>query len=240
MLSKLNPLVATLISIGLLTGVAQAQAKTYVLKDPVTQKPLANTPYFLFFNGDSTQPKPLMTDAKGRTKANQKRIKDAEGGSLPLKVSRAHQMYSGDAKDFNNPLNDNILVRAQGDGAQVFVTSLNNLASDAYQNTNQQLVSSGTPYVIWNRESHQAVCGDANTQGYSNAYFVDDSAQWYTNSMAFTLKNRQPCAEIAQVLTRWVYGQNEGDAAYGDVYVRQHFAMSDAQMVEVRKFLMVR
>ena len=230
-----NTLFAALVTIFLLSNTSQAIAKTsatahnlYVLLDPTTGQAQPQTPYFLFFRGDEMQAGPLMTDAKGRTQPINALNKTMMGAHLPLILNLTYQAEPIN-RDFNDPNNKNILVKAQGQGSQIFIMSLNGLTGGTPMNWSSTTVQSGTPYVIWNRATSQAVCGQANKQGYSQAYFVDDSKNWYDNRYAFLLKDNQSCATIAQSIGQWLSSKNPAEQAQGAQFVKSHFVLTPMQ-----------
>ena len=237
MLNKPRSLTLALSAIFLFT-LPVVQAAQYVLLDPVTDKALPRTPYFLFFNGDSPQAKPLMTDAKGRTSAAKRVIgKDNGTTPLPLELSRAHPMGSG--TNFKDPLNDSILVRAVGDGAQVFVKNLNNVASSGYANPADGILPEGSPYAIWQAATGEVLSGTTNMQGYSNAYFVNDSASWYTSAYAFILRTPDDCTQVRQGTINRL-SSDPTTNAQGEVYVQQHFMLTIDEQAKARKNLVMR
>ena len=238
-----NILFAALMTIFLMSNATQAIAKTstsaqkqYVLLDPTTGQAQPQTPYFLFFRGDEMQAGSLMTDAKGRTQPINSLNKTTTGAHLPLILNLTYQAEPIN-RDFNDPNNKNILVKAQGQGNQVFIMNLNGLAGGSATNWGATTVPSGTPYVIWNRATSQAVCGQANKQGYSNAYFVDDSKNWYDNRYVFLLKDNQSCATVAQSIGQWLNSKNPAEQAQGEQFVKSHFVLTPVQYDQAYKTL---
>ena len=199
-----NTLFAALVTIFLLSNTTQAIAKTratahkqYVLLDPTTGQAQPQTPYFLFFRGDEMQAGPLMTDAKGRTQPINALNKTMMGAHLPLILNLTYQAEPIN-RDFNDPNNKNILVKAQGQGSQIFIMSLNGLTGGTPMNWSSTTVQSGTPYVIWNRATSQAVCGQANKQGYTDE--IKNAAQATVDSAKQTLHNQTLTEDVSQYM----------------------------------------
>jgi tetratricopeptide (TPR) repeat protein len=73
---------------------AQAKEATFTLTDPVTDAPLANTPYLMGSQGEPAQKAPLLTDAQGKTRPSAKEpqilVQAVEKGAPYLIFNRAN------------------------------------------------------------------------------------------------------------------------------------------------------
>ena len=170
---------------------------------------------------------PLQTDAKGRTQPLDKPNTNTTGAHLPLILNMTYETGVLN-RDFNDASNKNILVQAQGQGREIFIMNLNGLVDGQHTDVVANVVG-GTPYVIWNKATSQTVCGQTNKQGYSNAYFVDDSPSWYDNRYAFLLNSNQPCAHIAQSMMQWLHSKNPDEQILAAQFVKSNFVLSPAQ-----------
>ena len=236
-------LLAAFVAILFMSNTIQASAKAnlgsntrYQLLDPATGRIQPRTPYFLFFTGGAMQAKPLITDEKGRTQPFNSKNKTISGEELPLIMNLTYQAGKVN-RDFNDPNNNNILVQAEGQGSQVFIMTLNGLAGGNNTKVSTANVLGGTPYAIWNKATSQAVCGKANKQGYSHAYYVDDSKSWYDNHYAFILKSNQPCAAISLSLNQWLFSKDPVEQSRGEQFVKDNFALTTEQYDQAYKNL---
>ena len=230
-----NTVLTTLAMFFVIGSATQATAQTsatassrYTLLDSTTAQAQPNTPYFLFFRGDGIQTTPLMTDAQGRTQPINAKDQSTSGAHLSKILNMTYQTGALN-RDFNDPNNQNILVKAEGQGSQIFMMSLNGLVDGNSMNGIPTNVMNGTPYVIWNKATSQAVCGQTNKQGYSHAYFVDDSKSWYDNSHAFLLRSNQPCDTVAQSITQWLSSSEPTLQMHGEQFVKTNFNLTPAQ-----------
>ncbi|AXF85289.1 hypothetical protein DTO96_101019 [Ephemeroptericola cinctiostellae] len=205
------------------TGAAQAkrvnpnalpnQQVQYVLTDPVSDLPLANTPYVLMTpHGNKEVPiKPMLTDDKGRTRE----VKEA-------------QKY-----DLTDPAAPVVLVQAEGNGSQLLLLNLNDANRDPTEADAGEVVPShvpkAAPYMIWNKDSNQALCGRANAQGFTQAYFVPANGVWNEGNYILHLKNGASCAD-ARVAMAELNDDMDSDAfERGHAYAREHFVLTNKQ-----------
>lgn len=204
-------------------GVAQAkrvnpntlpnQSVSYVLTDPVSDLPLTNTPYVLMVPHGQKEAKikPMMTDDKGRTQV----LKDAQ------------------AYDLTDPAAPVVLVPAEGNGSQLLLLNLNDASRDPAETGSEVSVTrdvlKAAPYMIWNKDSNQALCGHANTQGFTNAYFVEANSAWDDGNYILRLKDGASCADARTAMAELNNGMDSEAFEQGHAYARKHFVLTDKQ-----------
>lgn len=186
-----------------------AASHQYVLKDPVSHDILTSEPYFLM-------------DLSGKTKkAHQEGISDNQGRTAAV---------SGKFYDLNDPVAPIVLVRAEGNGTAVTLRNLND-ASFAAIDPSKKHVPEGAPYVFFNAYNNQALCGFANKQGFTQAYFVNPNNAWNDKAGVFLLKDhagQTPCASTRKALVQ-VFDGTDSDAFFqGLAYVKKHLVMEES------------
>lgn len=76
---------------------AQAKEATFTLTDPVTDAPLANTPYLMGSQGEPAQKAPLLTDAQGKTRPSAKEpqiLVQAEGSGKEIFITNLNRIQT--------------------------------------------------------------------------------------------------------------------------------------------------
>ena len=205
-------------------GVAQAkrvnpnavpnQLMRYVLTDPVSDLPLARTPYVLMtpHQKKGALIKPVLTDDEGRTQ-----------------LVKEPQTY-----DLTDPAAPVVLVQAEGNGSQLLLLNLNDANRDPAEaevmGALPSRVPKAAPYMIWNKDSNQALCGHVNAQGFTHAYFVKANSAWDEGNYILRLKNGTACADARTAMAELNDDMDSNAFEQGHAYAREHFVLTDKQI----------
>ena len=198
------------------SGLLPSQVVQYVLTDPVLNLPLVNTPYVLMtpHGANNGGMQPMLTDDKGHTR-----------------VLKETQRY-----DLNDPAAPVILVQAEGRGSQMLLLNLNDAvgepvaAETAVAAESTPVASKGTAYLIWNKDSNQALCGHANVQGFTQAYFMKAGTAWDEGNYLVRLKDGAVCADARTAMAQLNDEMDSEAFEQGLNYARGHFSLTGKQM----------
>lgn len=195
------------------------QAVQFELKDPATGELLRNTPYVLITPDTARNATimPAVTDAQGKTKA----VKSAK-------------------TDLSDPSTPVILVQAEGTKGDVLFYNLNDVVEKPEPATDEtgaamvdesvKPIANATPYVIWNKINNIALCGEANAQGYTHAYFVDHKSLWDGNTWVVPLKRKPVCSEARTALSELMNKDDSQGFENSFAYAKDNFAVSAHQL----------
>jgi tetratricopeptide (TPR) repeat protein len=113
---------------------------------------------------------------------------------------------------------DYVLVPADGQGAQVFLVQIQATIA----------TPQGTPYVIFNPQNNQALCGKINRAGWSNAYFMNNTQSWYDDGILIPTQTGLSCSQARSQLIA-LLGHDSEAFAKAHQTIAQSFVMTPEQ-----------